>query len=999
MPRLIRCSPSVTLILLASGLALPLIGADSPAPAPVPAAKPIPAALAQAITREVLRPNGDPEGLPLPLAARWCGHNFTDASTLSPTGGNYVSYPFPLDRVLDDIAAGHRVMPFLGWPHDNTGPNNWFEATDTFQHGFRRLAAAKLPFEFEAGNIEAGMMKEAVPDGKPSDHPAFIDQHWSLTTTAPAAKDAKALAVKGLPAKATLAVYWVLFSSSGMSRLMAAPAIADAEGNATLTFYEAFAVAVPAGETLLRPEPRMDFWSKAPEATWRKGGAAMLSHMNTCTPEYWKKLGEIYPDPPQVQIVSNNEGARVRISEEANSWHAQQRTGENLRDAYAKGYASNWGAYMRGMREAMPWKPETIKAIGYNAFGWNFEVGRWSGWAEDAQPIGKVDSYQWLAWDGSAPDYYAYDWNYATDEHVGSPHIGAMQSYSMLTQRAMAQVPGYLWQLALWDGGIKKRYRYAADGTIPGIAVGTVAIAPKDGDRSLRLRGAKPGEQVFSVGDLIGISGHSRGQPTRCSATFDQLTVEAEGGAAAPAVVLKATDIGAVPASGRLDQSGGTIRLAGSGRAIRDGVHDALFLAHRPMTGQQSITVRLANFGESAAASASAGPAAELPQTAAHVDRQERERQRARELARPEDQVGLMLRRGTGTDAAFLAVMRNRAGRLTVFWRNQDDPLTKGGCGGVIAGPDTPPGPVWLRWTLDRSSEPLGNRWRAWWSADGKDWKEVMEAGNKPWMNPSDQPLVGGLAVTTWRIDQEFRSYTVAKDVIADAKGEADLPLAVTTYATAISSDISHPAIAVGATIERLDYLPRYEGFCALALWLTRPRILREFGWADYEREIDQHWQVAMRVTDRVWSDPVLTRFWRKGRLVANPEFAKQTGVRHPMGDLGEFWSKRWEGLDCFFQLSSPINPPFASWPTSPTALTSTYPDSSGVVKVWAIAYELGTAPKREWLVLTQSPREDRKAVQVTIPGYGEVTVDVTRSGSFNLLREGTRTPVRVGTP
>ena len=965
MPKPIPHSLSTALMLIASGLAQPLIGADAAL-----ADKPIPTALAQAITREVLRPNGDPEGFPLPLAARWCGHNFTNADTLSQSGGNDVTYPFPIDRVLDDIAAGHRVMPFLGWPHANCGPNSWFEATGTFQHGFRRLAAAKLPFEFESGNIEDAMLNKAVPNGKPAENTAFIDKNWRLTTTAPVVKDAKTLAVKGLPAKGTLDVSWLLFSTSGMSRLMAAPATADADGNATLTFHEAFSEAVPAGETLLRAEPRLDFWSKAPEATWRKGGAAILSQMGNCTPDYWKKLAEIYPDPPQVQIVSNNEGARVLINVEANSWHAQQRKGEDLRDAYAKGYAANWSAYMRGMREALPWKPQTVKAIGYNAFGWTFEVGRWWGWSEFTQPLGKVDACEWLAWDGAAPDYYAYDWNYATDEHVGSPHIGAMQSYAMLTPRALAQVPNYLWQLALWDGGIKKRYRYAADGTIPGIAIGTVAVAPKDGDRSLHIRGAKPGAQLFAAGELLGIAGHSRGLPARCSATFDHLTVEADGGpdggTAAPAVPLHGVDIGVVPVPGSFTEDGGKIRIAGSGTMVHSGAHDALFLAHRPMAGLQSISVRLAESVEDDISHA-----------------------------------GLMLRLGTGPDTGFLSLMRNRGGRLTVFSRVQDDPSTNyWNSPGPVGGVDTPPGPLWLRWTVDRSSEPLGNRWRPWWSVDGKDWKEVLEPGSKPWLvNTTNQPLVGGLAVTTWRSGQEYRSYTVAKDVRADGKGEAEVPLAVNVYAGAIGTDTSHPAIAAGAAVERLDYLPRYEGFCTLALWLTRPRILREFGWADCEDELKRHWQVVMRVTDRVWSDPVLTRFWRKGKLVANPEFAKQTGARHPMGDLGEAWAKRWAGLDCFFQLSSPVNPPFARWPTSSMPLTATYADSTSVIKVWAIAYELGTAPKREWLLLTQSPREDRKAVQVTVPGFGEVTVDVTRSGSFHLLREGAKGATRVGTP
>ena len=115
------------------------------------------------------------------------------------------------------------------------------------------------------------------------------------------------------------------------------------------------------------------------------------------------------------------------------------------------------------------------------------------------------------------------------------------------------------------------------------------------------------------------------------------------------------------------------------------------------------------------------------------------------------------------------------------------------------------------------------------------------------------------------------------------------------------------------------------------------------------------------------------------------------------MAEIGEFWGKRWAGLDCFFQLSVAINPPFAAWPAGAN-VTNTWPDQpNAVIKVWAIAYELGKTPNREWLLITQSPREDRKAVQVTVPGFGNIAVDVTRSGAFYHLHEGDKAAVRVG--
>ena len=48
-------------------------------------------------------------------------------------------------------------------------------------------------------------------------------------------------------------------------------------------------------------------------------------------------------------------------------------------------------------------------------------------------------------------------------------------------------------------------------------------------------------------------------------------------------------------------------------------------------------------------------------------------------------------------------------------------------------------------------------------------------------------------------------------------------------------------------------------------------------------------------------------------------------------------------------------------------------------------------------MLYVQSPREDRKAVEVKVPGFGDVAVDVTRSGAFYHLQEGKKGAARVG--
>ena len=93
-----------------------------------------------------------------------------------------------------------------------------------------------------------------------------------------------------------------------------------------------------------------------------------------------------------------------------------------------------------------------------------------------------------------------------------------------------------------------------------------------------------------------------------------------------------------------------------------------------------------------------------------------------------------------------------------------------------------------------------------------------------------------------------------------------------------------------------------------------------------------------------------------------------------------------------------PINPPFAKWPQRyEVAFQANPDDEDALIKVWAFAYELGQSPDREWLLYVQSPREDRKAVEVKVPGFGDVSVDVPRSGAFYHLQEGKKGATRIG--
>ena len=358
--------------------------------APAIQAGEVPEADAKAITAEVLRPNGDPLGRPLPLASRWTPHNFVDAKVAAPGQKPGITYPFTIARVLDDIAAGHKVMPFLSWPRANS-KGGYFEPTDQMIAGFRRLAAARLPFEMAAGNIEDAMF--VISNRKdPADrfwhqpastNPAFLDmgQHGEIAEAAEAG--ATRIRVRGLKSQTALEQgAAMLIDSLGRVHLLAEAAAPDKNGDVEMRLATGLAAAVPPGSLVIRVRRKMDFWSAAPADLWKEAGRNMVLQQWGSDADLWRQLGEIYPDPPQVQVVSNNEGGgKTSVHEWKGSWHAQHRMSEfeaafpepRMRDpirlAYARGYVEKMGAYFSGIRDALPWPADRVKLIFWDGTG------------------------------------------------------------------------------------------------------------------------------------------------------------------------------------------------------------------------------------------------------------------------------------------------------------------------------------------------------------------------------------------------------------------------------------------------------------------------------------------------------------------------------------------------------------------------------------------------------------------------------------------------------
>ncbi len=160
----------------------------------------------------------------------------------------------------------------------------------------------------------------------------------------------------------------------------------------------------------------------------------------------------------------------------------------------------------------------------------------------------------------------------------------------------------------------------------------------------------------------------------------------------------------------------------------------------------------------------------------------------------------------------------------------------------------------------------------------------------------------------------------------------------------------------------------RYQGFVQFGMWLMRPRAVREFrGWTWPSDEGMPYFMALVEAVDRVHTQPELRDFWRHGRLVPNP--ARQHLYQAAIPE-------EYKDEDRWFLLDADANPKLWPW------------DLNWSVSVFALALVQGDPPERRWLVYAHSPLQDRPEVKLAIPGFGPITVEVKRGGSFYLVDE-----------
>lgn len=201
----------------------------------------------------------------------------------------------------------------------------------------------------------------------------------------------------------------------------------------------------PAGKVELKITPF------GPIEPWREVGARWggSQGMNV--------LERLYPRPPLVLFLSNNEHTKLRWTEVETCRYYLDRFGTGKDDEFKrKVVGDGWIERYRALEEAMRsqlasagWR-ESARFVGYNAFG-PAHFARWPGWPAHALAIpGRIDPWP-DAFDGASVPYYANNWEAITDFTVYSPQVQAMNWVFML-EEVRRKHPDFWFELSVWDG-------------------------------------------------------------------------------------------------------------------------------------------------------------------------------------------------------------------------------------------------------------------------------------------------------------------------------------------------------------------------------------------------------------------------------------------------------------------------------------------------------------------------------------------------------------------
>jgi hypothetical protein len=191
----------------------------------------------------------------------------------------------------------------------------------------------------------------------------------------------------------------------------------------------------------------LDISPFGPVSPWYEAGRAW-----TRSPSL-RQLQRLYPDPPLVLFLSDNESSKL-TPDDLNAPYSLQSTPQIVarRRAIGDAWIARYGAMIRGLRDGLQapgWRAHA-RFIGYDAFVTS-AMGRWGGWGAYSLYIpGRTEPWPY-AWDGASVSYYVHDWAPDADYIVWSPEIEAMNYVPVLAEVRRTK-PDFWFELSTWDG-------------------------------------------------------------------------------------------------------------------------------------------------------------------------------------------------------------------------------------------------------------------------------------------------------------------------------------------------------------------------------------------------------------------------------------------------------------------------------------------------------------------------------------------------------------------
>lgn len=184
-----------------------------------------------------------------------------------------------------------------------------------------------------------------------------------------------------------------------------------------------------------------------PIAPWYQAGREWARHPSL------RMLERLYPDPPLVLFISDNEADRLSADDlhAPYSVSASQRVIARRR-AIGNAWIVRYQAMIRGFRDGLDapgWRAHAL-FMGYDAFAMS-ALGRWPGWGSYSLYVpGRTEPWPY-AWDGASVSYYVHNWAPDSDYTVWSPQIEAMNYVPVLAEVRRSK-PDFWFEISTWDG-------------------------------------------------------------------------------------------------------------------------------------------------------------------------------------------------------------------------------------------------------------------------------------------------------------------------------------------------------------------------------------------------------------------------------------------------------------------------------------------------------------------------------------------------------------------